>query len=120
MRHLIASWGFAGLLAVLVALSGCGGQQPQPHDPGGNASPGGASTPAHALHGWWCTEHGVPEEECARCDASLIAGFKAAGDWCDEHARPESQCFVCDPQRFEPFAQRFEAKFGQRPPRPTQ
>lgn len=118
MRNLSLSSAFVALLWGLLALSGCSGQQP-PADSGANNQPGGSSTPAHALHGWWCTEHGVPEEECARCDPSLIAGFKAAGDWCEQHARPESQCFVCDPQRFEAFAQRYEAKFGQRPPQPT-
>jgi len=69
--------------------------------------------------GWWCVAHGVPEAECAQCDSTLIAQFKQNGDWCDEHARPTSQCFVCDPSRFDTFAARYEAKFGKRPPRPT-
>ena len=45
----------------------------------------------HASHdhsGWWCNEHGVPEDECALCKTSLVADFKAKGDWCDEHDRP--------------------------------
>ncbi len=77
----------------------------------------------HAEHdhsGWWCNEHGVPEEECALCDTSLVADFKADDDWCDEHNRPESQCFVCNPDNFESFAARYEAKFGERPPQPTE
>lgn len=68
--------------------------------------------------GWWCVEHGVPEGECALCDASLVAKFKEAGDWCKEHNRPESQCFLCSPKRFEKFAARYEAKFGAQPPKP--
>ncbi len=70
--------------------------------------------------GWWCTEHGVPEEECALCDTSLVAGFKTKNDWCEEHNRPESQCFACNPENFDTFAARYEAKFGEEPPRPTE
>ena len=50
----------------------------------------------HASHdhsGWWCNEHGVPEDECALCKTSLVAEFKAKGDWCEEHDRPDSHCF---------------------------
>lgn len=46
-----------------------------------------------------CSEHGVPEALCSRCDASLIPAFKAAGDWCGGHSVPESQCVICDPSR---------------------
>lgn len=74
----------------------------------------------HNLNGWWCVEHGVPESECALCNPDLIAQFKADGDWCEEHNRPESQCFLCDPARFEVFAARYEARFGERPPEPTE
>ena len=70
--------------------------------------------------GWWCAEHGVPEAECALCDPSLVAKFKEAGDWCEEHKRPESQCYLCDPARFDKFAARYEAKFGVKPPKPTE
>ena len=73
------------------------------------------------VHGeWWCGEHGVPEEECTRCDSSLIAGFKEKGDWCDKHDVPESQCFECDPKRAEPFIARYEAKYGKKPPALTE
>ena len=77
----------------------------------------------HASHQhgeWWCGEHGVPEEECARCDKSLVAKFKEAGDWCDEHNRPDSQCFVCNPDNFEKYAALYEAKYGERPERPAE
>ena len=74
----------------------------------------------HDHSGWWCVEHGVPEGECALCDASLIAEYKAKGDWCAEHDRPESQCFLCDPDRFDRFAARYAAKYGEQPPRPTE
>ncbi len=45
----------------------------------------------------WCAGHGVPESVCTRCDSSLIAKFKAAGDWCGGHGLPESQCDICNP-----------------------
>ncbi len=74
----------------------------------------------HQHGGWWCGPHGVPEEECARCDKSLVAEFKAKQDWCDEHNRPDSQCFVCNPDNFDKYAALYEAKFGERPEMPTQ
>ena len=48
-------------------------------------------------HEDWCAEHQVPESQCTRCDAELIAAFKATGDWCPEHGLPESQCLECNP-----------------------
>lgn len=55
---------------------------------------------AHAApgsHEDWCGEHAVPESMCTRCNASLVAAFKATGDWCPEHGLPESQCLICNP-----------------------
>lgn len=46
--------------------------------------------------------------------------YKAKGDWCEEHNRAESQCFKCDPSRAEKFAKLYEAKFGQKPPKPAE
>lgn len=66
--------------------------------------------------GWWCKEHGVPEGECALCNAKVASDFKTKGDWCKEHDRPESQCFICHPEFAEQFAARYEAKFGHKPP----
>lgn len=48
-------------------------------------------------HEDWCVEHAVAESQCARCNPSLVAAFKATGDWCDEHGLPESQCLKCNP-----------------------
>ena len=75
---------------------------------------------AHDHSGWWCNEHGVPEEECPLCDTTLVSTFKDAGDWCEEHNRPESQCFTCNPENFNKFAARYEAKYGKQPPAPTE
>jgi hypothetical protein len=49
-------------------------------------------------HEDWCDEHQVPESQCTRCNADLIAAFKATGDWCEEHGLPESQCLKCNPE----------------------
>jgi hypothetical protein len=83
-----------------------------------------ASTPVkqdsahHGNDGWWCDEHGVPEEVCTRCDPALVAKFKAEGDWCQQHDRPDSQCFICHPEREGEFAAQYEAKYGKKPPKP--
>jgi hypothetical protein len=76
----------------------------------------GNTTQADGDHsGWWCPEHGVPEEECSMCSTKAAAEFKKKGDWCKEHDRAESQCFICDPSRSEKFTTRYEAKFGKKP-----
>lgn len=105
------------LLTALLLSAGCNSsttETPAASDASGEQHVG------HDHSGWWCPEHGVPEEECPLCDTSLVAEFKSKGDWCDEHNRPESQCFVCDPDSFQKFAARYEAKFGEAPPQPTE
>jgi hypothetical protein len=73
----------------------------------------------HSHEGWWCDEHGVPEEVCALCDPGLVADFKAKGDWCEKHNRPDSQCFICHPEKEAEYAALYEAKYGKQPPKPT-
>ena len=68
--------------------------------------------------GWWCDEHGVPEDICGQCSAKAAAECKKRGDWCKEHDRPDSQCFVCHPELEARFAAQYEAKYGKKPPRP--
>jgi hypothetical protein len=75
------------------------------------------SEAGHGEEGWWCDEHGVPEEVCTRCNAKLVADFKAKGDWCKEHECPESQCFICHPEKEAEFAALYEAKYGKQPPK---
>ena len=72
----------------------------------------------HSHEGWWCDEHGVPEEVCAQCSAKLATDFKAKGDWCQKHNRPDSQCFICHPEKEAEFAALYEAKTGKKPPKP--
>jgi hypothetical protein len=106
--------GMFGLLAAAgVTLDGCSGTDA--------TAPAGtkAATPAVdacAVAGW-CTEHGVPEEICAQCDAKLAAEYQQKGDWCREHNRPESQCFLCNPKLEAKFAAEYEAKHGKKPPK---
>lgn len=104
------------LLVAFISFCGCDSSTTEPVV-GGEA---GDEHAAHDHNGWWCSEHGVPEAECALCDTSLVADLKAKGDWCEEHNRPESQCFLCDSSRFDKFAARYEAKFGEAPPQPTE
>jgi hypothetical protein len=91
----------------------------------GCAKPGGSADPAtqvasdgHKHDGWWCDEHGVPEEVCALCNVKLVADFKDKGDWCQQHERPDSQCFICHPEIEAEFAAQYEAKYGTKPPKP--
>jgi cobalt-zinc-cadmium efflux system membrane fusion protein len=77
------------------------------------------SEAGHDHDGWWCDEHGVPEEVCARCNFKLVADFKAKGDWCNQHDRPDSQCFICHPEKESEFAAQYEAKYGKKPPQPA-
>jgi cobalt-zinc-cadmium efflux system membrane fusion protein len=46
-----------------------------------------------------CSEHGVLEAVCTKCNPALIPVFKAKGDWCAEHEFPESICPICHPER---------------------
>jgi hypothetical protein len=84
-----------------------------------NAVPATQASDEQSHEGWWCNEHGVPEEVCALCSTKIAADFKAKGDWCKEHDRPESQCFVCHPEKEAEFAALYEAKYGTLPPKPT-
>lgn len=114
----VSSLALASVLpCVVFAVSGCNsGSEPATTEQASDVH----DNDGHDHGGWWCSEHGVPEGECALCDISLVAAFKAKGDWCDEHNCPDSQCFVCNPENFEKFATRYEAKFGEQPPKPTE
>src|SRR5262245_60451754 len=106
----------ACLIGVCLCVVGCSGS--------GGAGNATSATPTandgHTHEGWWCAEHGVPEEVCALCSAKIAADFKAKGDWCKEHDRPDSQCFICHPEKEAEFAALYEAKYGKKPPKPTE
>ena len=72
--------------------------------------------------GWWCQEHGVPEEDCSLClpEAEVKKRFKDTGDWCKIHERAQSQCFKCDPSKYKKFEGMHIAKMGKKPERPLE
>lgn len=120
MRYSLSSLALVSTLT----LTGCGTSANQAGAPSAAASTAGGAARdgeiegGHSRDGWWCAEHGVPEEVCAQCSTKLAAQFKAKSDWCQQHDRPESQCFVCDPALEQRFAAQYEAKYGKQPPRP--
>ena len=69
------------------------------------ATPDAAASAAAAMpapSGPKLCEHGVPADQCTKCNPDLAAVFKELGDWCDEHGVPESQCLQCNPKlRFD-------------------
>lgn len=99
---------------VLLQAGGCG-QSNKTSKPA--EAPTKVAAEGHSHDGWWCDEHGVPEEVCALCDSKLAAEFQKKGDWCKEHDRPDSQCFVCHPELAEKFAAQYVAKYGKQPPK---
>ena len=105
------------LVIGVVAMCGCSqqGDSAQATSADGHE----AETAGHDHSGWWCPEHGIPEEVCCRCNPSLIAEFKEKGDWCETHNRPDSNCFQCHPELEEKFAARYVAKYGEQPPEIT-
>jgi len=46
----------------------------------------------------FCSEHGVAEAVCTKCNPKLVAIFQEKGDWCAEHGFPESFCPSCRPE----------------------
>jgi cobalt-zinc-cadmium efflux system membrane fusion protein len=107
---------FALFLAAAIGCAQSADSKSTAADP--SAENTAAAEDAHDHSGWWCNEHGVPEEECGLCDAKLAAEFQRKGDWCKEHDRPDSQCFACHPDLEAAFAARYEAKYGKKPPKP--
>ncbi len=93
---------WSGMILAFFALGGCRGENAPTGPPPETRAPPATiedRIPRHLPEGTpWCSEHGVPESLCTRCDPSLIPKFKEAGDWCDEHNLPESQCLSCNPQ----------------------
>src|SRR5262245_41561384 len=107
--------GSLGLALAACLLTGCN-QQSTPTAK--NKEPKAKPVASSGGHGWWCTEHGIPEEECSMClsSAKVKTMFKDKGDWCDKHERAKSQCFICDPKLKEVFAAKYRAKYDKEPP----
>ena len=115
-----ATW-CAVILGCLIAIGGCGPIPSTPSAPATSAATtdAKASDKSHDHSGWWCSEHGVPEGECSMCSGKVAKEFKAKNDWCEKHDRAKSQCFICDASLMEKYAAKYEAKYGKKPPEPT-
>lgn len=113
IRTSLAAMAVGGLFALAV---GCGPTNPseQAKASGNSAPTSGKKVDDHS--GWWCDEHGIPEDECSMCSKKVAKECKAKNDWCDKHDRAKSQCFICDPSLKEKFAAKYRTKFGAEPP----
>jgi hypothetical protein len=107
------------VLAVGACAAGCGRTKDQGEKGHGKPTQVAARSEGHDHSGWWCAEHGVPEEICGLCNPKYAAECKKKGDWCPEHDRPESQCFLHHPELKARFAALYRAKYGKEPP-PTE
>lgn len=102
--------------AVAIFASGCN-RAPSESNDGGTPVAETSHADREGSHGgWWCVEHGIPEEQCSMCSAKAAKACREKGDWCEEHNRAESQCFICDASRADKFAKLYEAKVGKKPP----
>jgi hypothetical protein len=70
------------------------------------------------IDGFWCEPHGLPEDECWKCNKKFCRECEAKGDWCKDHLRPKSQCFKCDPTLIEKWAKVYEERTGKVAPKP--
>jgi hypothetical protein len=105
----------AMLAAGALFFAGCGDDKPKPKASGQDNKDVTNVEDPHG--GWWCPEHGIPEEICSMCSAKYARECKDKGDWCEEHNRAKSQCFKCDPSLKEKFAAMYRAKYpGKEPP----
>lgn len=102
--------------AAVLIVSGCGktedkaAKKDTPKDKGTEVAKG-------KHEGWWCEEHGIPEEECSACNDKILKAHKDKGDICKEHPdRAASQCFICNPKQSELYAAKYRTKYGKEPP----
>jgi len=84
-------WRFPVLLLATLLTGACDRRAAPP--------PGEAPTDLAAVAAGFCTEHGVLEAVCTKCNPALIPVFQAKGDWCAEHGFPESICPIHHPER---------------------
>ncbi len=103
-------------VVTITSLTICGCGKSSNQSAAGGAATTQTSAEGHSHEGWWCDEHGLPEEKCAMCNLKLSAEMKAKGDWCAKHDRPDSVCFVCHPELEANYIALYEAKYGKKPP----
>jgi hypothetical protein len=111
----LATLAFVGVLLTVV---GCGNADKKSADAQAKAKKDSKSFAKH--DGWWCQEHGVPEEICSLCSDEAATKFKKEGDWCKLHDRAQSQCFKCDPTLYAKYEAMHVAKYGVAPKRPPE
>ena len=117
MQRISCVFTVGGLMCLATLSLGCGKTEVDhaEHD----VEPAAAmASQGHPHDGWWCDEHGVPEEVCGLCNTKMAAEFQKNGDWCADHDRPDSQCFQCHPELEAKFAAQYEAMYGKQPPKP--
>ena len=105
-------------LALFAAIALVAGGCDKPAGTGAAKAPEKATPAEHDHSGWWCDEHGLPEEVCDLCSRKFREAEKAKGNWC-EHSRVKSSCFKCNPGLREKYAAEHAAKLGKAPP-PTE
>jgi hypothetical protein len=105
------------LAAGVLFFAGCGDDKSKPKTGATDKNQDGVTDAGGPHSGWWCKEHGVPEEMCSLCSAKYAQQCKDKGDWCEEHDVAKSHCFKCDPTLQEKFAAMYRAKYpGKEPP----
>jgi hypothetical protein len=126
MRGMISGMATLAFAGLLLSGLGCtpGEKKTSDTQAKGNGEPKGGGKKdfkASTKHdGWWCKEHGVPEEVCSLCSDEAATKFKKEGDWCNLHDRARSQCFKCDPSLYAKYEAMYTAKYGSAPPRPPE
>jgi hypothetical protein len=124
LGHRIGSTLFSLFASAVLVVGGCGpadnkgrqAKEKRAKDTSAQIAQAGKEEKKSDHSGWWCVEHGVPEEVCGQCNTKLAATLKKKGDWCKEHDRPDSQCFLCHPELKDKFAAQYRAKYGKEPP----
>ncbi len=107
----------AALLAGLFAVAGCGPKTAESTGGDKKVANGGVSKELDHS-GWWCNEHGVPEENCSMCSSAVFKKLKP-DEICPKHPdRAKAQCFICNPELWEKSKASYVAKFGTEPPEP--
>lgn len=87
-------------LIALAAAAGCGeSRSAETSTPAPDAVSAQPIPPPSSQKAGMCSEHGVLEALCTKCNPKLAVVFQAKGDWCAEHGFPESICPQCHPER---------------------
>lgn len=128
MRRVSTSLALLAFASVVFLGIGCTNAEKKSADPQAKAKADGKEKgdgkkdlKAGTKHdGWWCKEHGVPEDVCSLCSDEAATKFKKDGDWCKLHDRAKSQCFKCDPSLYAKFEAMHVAKYGKAPERPPE